>query len=765
MSKRLGALTLLVIGLAGAAHGQFEGQPILSPDVTVEEIDQVALSQLQRADKFFAEQQHSDGLETLLRAVEHESQRLVPVMGKSLPKGFTTYVPLRDEGQRRLCAMAITAPEALRLYRSQVDAEARTLFETARKERDEELLRRIVESYLASSIGDDAAMLLGDAALSRGDVAGARRAWLKLHPSLRTSDTAASELGIYPGLPWFLALRGREQSSFMPPLLEWLTRPSADSLLAAHPDSDIPLAEMRARLVVASILEGNRQRAQWELGVFRDLHAGQQGKLAGRTGEYVELLRQMLEQSRTWESLPIGDDWPTFGGSPERSHIAADDVDVAGEPLWEVELPPLKGDRDLIGAGRLRVAENPDEALSYHPIVIGNLAIVADGRSLRAFNVDSGAPAWEVLLRESPTIDLITNRQVGLPRFTVSAAAGLAMIAFPAPVLPAARAPTIRRDDLSRLVAVDLVTRKLVFEVVADDATMVFAGTPIIDRGHVFVAVRKQAEIRPRAMAACYDLASGRRLWLQDVCSAESLGQGNLAEFASSLLTLSHGTLYYNTNLGAVAALSADDGAIRWLVKYPRATFPAQKPERSDRHFFRDLNPCVVHQGQVLCAPADCDRIFSLDAASGQLVWTLPPGDVVDVVHLLGVKENYLLASGDYLYWIDVVTGQVATQFPQALPIGPGLALPSPRGMGRGTLTGDNVYFPTESSIEVFAQRPEKSGMFYVPKRVEQIDLSLRNAQGGNIVVAGKHLLLASGAQLFCFGEHPPNEKPANDER
>src|SRR2546421_102772 len=43
-------------------------------------------------------------------------------------------------------------------------------------------------------------------------------------------------------------------------------------------------------------------------------------------------------------------------------------------------------------------------------------------------------------------------------------------------------------------------------------------------------------------------------------------------ECTHTLLTLHQGTLYYNTNLGVVAALDAQDGVIQWLVAYRRAT-------------------------------------------------------------------------------------------------------------------------------------------------------------------------------------------------
>jgi hypothetical protein len=134
----------------------------------------------------------------------------------------------------------------------------------------------------------------------------------------------------------------------------------------------------------------------------------------------------------------------------------------------------------------------------------------------------------------------------------------------------------------------------------------------------------------------------------------------------------------------------------------------------------------------------------------------LPPNDAVDVVHLLGVTNRHLLASGDYLYWIDIVTGQVVTQFPQALPIGPGLALPSPRGWGRGVVTSDFVLWPTQTALHAFALSPQRTGVFNVPKQMSELDLSRVDTTGGNLVLAGNRLIVATADRLIALDARPP---------
>ena len=81
----------------------------------------------------------------------------------------------------------------------------------------------------------------------------------------------------------------------------------------------------------------------------------------------------------------------------------------------------------------------------------------------------------------------------------------------------------------------------------------------------------RHADIRPQLHVACFDTATGRMRWRRFICAAETPARGTLAECTHNLLTLAGGTIYVNTNLGAVAALAAESGRINWLSLYPRA--------------------------------------------------------------------------------------------------------------------------------------------------------------------------------------------------
>jgi outer membrane protein assembly factor BamB len=259
-------------------------------------------------------------------------------------------------------------------------------------------------------------------------------------------------------------------------------------------------------------------------------------------------------------------------------------------------------------------------------------------------------------------------------------------------------------------------------------------------------------DVEPREHVACYDAQTGMLRWRRMVCAAESPARGQAEEISNNLLTLDHGTLYLNTNLGAVAAIAAADGQIRWLSLYPRAQMDVGGIDRS-ANFYRDLNPCVLYRGSVLAAPTDCPAILSLDSATGQLLWasTIPR----DVVHLLGVGGGNLLASGQRLWWLNADGGKVLYRWPDQATV---------HGYGRGALAGDNVYFPTRAEIHVFRQSLGDSGTnspggasaeFGMETR-DPVRLDTRDPplSGGNLVIAGGYLLIATPNNLIAFGPH-----------
>ena len=118
-----------------------------------------------------------------------------------------------------------------------------------------------------------------------------------------------------------------------------------------------------------------------------------------------------------------------------------------------------------------------------------------------------------------------------------------------------------------------------------------------------------------------------------------------------------------------------------------------------------------------------------------------------DVVHLLGVADDQLIAGGHRLYWISLRredAGKVTHVWPDGS---------EKLGYGRGVLVGDSVWWPTREAIYVLESRTAR-----LKKR---IDLAPRHAAGGNLLMADGRLIIATNDELIALGpqRRPPAEK------
>ncbi|MDX1945128.1 MAG: PQQ-binding-like beta-propeller repeat protein [Pirellulaceae bacterium] len=755
MPKHNLPLPLILLVLAMPAAAQIFERPTALPPADLELLDAASAAHLESAKRFLAESQWDEGVESIRRVMEADAGKLVRVE-MSLPvAGFERYVPASEYCQWRLAALADEAPPALAHYRQLVDSLAEGWLKQGIAERSEPLLSRVVSQAFASRSGDDALLALGDLALVRGDHATARAHWRRI----LGSKAAAKTVGQYP-------------------------------------DTDLTPGDVAARLVLASILEGSLGRAKAELDQFRQRHAESQGTLAGQSGQYFDLLAAQLAAAATWQPAKNSADWLTFAGNPRRDKIAPAAAPPAGQLLWSFALPKLTSDREIVGAGRLRAADDMKGLLSYFPVVAGQTVLIrGDARQksyVVALDLRSGHESWRVdyprgVLRQ-PAAELPAEpdgpfqlsdahadlvRHVGVARFTATVSGHKAIVRMGSPIT----APSPRRmnqwlsKDQGFLLGLDLATQGKPLEgfpIRPESSAWSFEGTPILDGGAAYVVMRRGDGARSQLYVAAFDLPStamliddeddnarptGRLKWRTRICSAATLGGGDLDEVSHLLLTLAGGKLYLNTSAGVVAALAAEDGRVQWVVKYPRSAFRSGNPDAGEQQFFRDLTPCLAWKDLLIVAPGDSDRLFALVAATGELAWTLPPGAAADAVHLLGIGQDTLLVSGDWLYWIDAQSGRLWCQFPSAGPIGAGQAAPSPRGLGRGVLGGSHVYFPTRETIYVFDQRPAATDFGSQPRLVRQIPLAPRGLTGGNLLISGGVLLIATGDRLVAFGE------------
>ncbi|MBN2216982.1 MAG: PQQ-binding-like beta-propeller repeat protein [Pirellulales bacterium] len=682
-----------------ASDSQFE----LSDSVTIDEADSQVAAEFERAKAYLADRQWNEAVATLRRVMEQSGERLWPVT----PRRFIT---ARDYGNLLLAGLP---PPALAVYRAQIDPIAERWYRQGVAARDAALLRKIAREAPASRWGDDALLALGEMALDRGNAAMARAWWERILP-VEVPDGAAGA---------------------------WL----------AFPDTDLEPAAVRARLVLASILEGSRRRAAEELVQFERLHPRARGWFGGREVDYAEALRDLLAQSANRPSQPRDGDWPTFAGAPSRTRVAPGRVDPGGV-AWRFALD------DSSGAAKpgptVSLAPSMADVWSpagpaLHPARVGPLVLACDARRVWALKLSSGEPAWgnsAVVFDEGrkPVAGSVAGwaGTFGRPQYTMTARDGRLYVRLGEPWTGQPRYARARADE-SYLVSIDLASEgRLVWKVLPESGAWTFEGAPVCDGPNVYVAMRR-GDIRPQAHVACYDARTGRPRWRRFICAAETPGQNLFPEISHNLLTLGEETLYFNTNLGAVAALSTDQGQVQWISLYPRR-------RRIDlgnlaAHWGRSLNPCLYHRGLVVAAPCDSRRIFGLDALTGQILWQTG-SQVEDVVHLLGVAGEQLVACGRRVYWIGLNRenqGAIRHVWPQ----GDGLRL-----QGRGVLADGLVYIPADDRVYVLDQ---DSG-----ELKDVIELAARGVEGGNLLVVDRRLLVATDRELVVLGPAATRPNP-----
>ena len=665
------------------------------PDI--DEADNRVAAAFGRVEACLADRQYDEAVEILRGVMENSPGRLWPITP-------WRYITVRDYCQMQLAALP---PEALALYRGRVDPLAETWYKEGVAGGDRDKLLLVVRRAFASRFGDDALMALGEMALEEADYATARGYWEKILPVRKTQIVGGDST----------------DSSTGGPTGAWLS----------YPDSDIDPAAVRARLVLTSILEGSQQRARGELIQFVRLHGDARGRFGGRETNYAQALERLLAQSRQWPPSQTSPDWPTFAGTQWRNKVARSDVDPAG-PAWRVQL------RDRASTAAMQ---------SFHPTVVGNLVFVATSHEILGLDLRTGKPAWgqadgaifrdeladsraALAARTARRVPGMFNYVVGFCPRTLTVQGGRLFCSMRPPV------------GGGYLICLDLEAEgRLVWRIEPENDDWAFEGSPVCDGPNVYVAMR-MIGIRPQAYVGCFDAQTGRSRWRRYICGGEAVARAMQSHSTQQLLTLKGRRIYYNTNLGAVAALSTADGQLEWISLYPQKKRPdlPRAALITKSLVSRDLNPCLYHRGVLYVAPSDSSRIFALDAVTGQILWQTG-SQLENVSHLLGVAGERLIASGKRLYWIETGSGPGS-----GLGSGGKLTHVWPRaeggpGFGRGLLAGTHVYWPTREKIYVFDQR--------TAQLVKAIELGPKKASGGNLVVAQGRLLIATAEELIAF--------------
>lgn len=571
-------------------------------------------------------------------------------------------------------------------YRRRVDPAMKLLFDEARNRHSPELMRQVVRDGFASSVGDDALDWLAEDAFESGDTDNARRWWTLLLPA---------------------------------------PAGSTPQLLLRVPDARLKPADVAARLVLCSLLQGDRVRAEHEVADFAARYGETSGSLAGRDGVLSDHLSALLDESRAW--TPASRE--SFAGSGAIGGAVGRGLDLAAIQ-WSQPLAPAAP----AGSAASERERSAQAAVPFvQPGIWNDVLIVPDTNAVRALSLADGSPRWPTdagtddgtVYADLPAAGTLAPNppfaQNSCQVFDGRCYVRLATPQSALPSTPLARAP-------SRLVCLDLNAEGRLIWVAGSDEfgefpDGCFSGSPLVSEGRVYIPVRwgsPQVEVG----VACLDAGTGELRWHRQVCTAQesgsSGGQDSVGAGADSAYLLASQEL--------LVACDAVTGALQWAT-----TIAA----RTSRTASARPGAVVCRGGRVFAKPGDSNQVLAFAAEDGRRLWLFDPPSRVD--DLLGIVGGRLIAAGDHLWGIDVATGR-GWRF--------GFDDPEGYGYGRGAIAGGRIYWPTHE--ELFVVEPQHGLL------VDRILLDPAfGLTGGNLTASGDRLTIATAASLFTLGPVP----------
>ncbi len=358
------------------------------------------------------------------------------------------------------------------------------------------------------------------------------------------------------------------------------------------------------------------------------------------TPAQLDNLRRMTEAARH-------DKPPFHSQSASAPHAAADDYTLfpptddplaIREPVWQVRLP---GSRH-------------DFFVYTQPVVTQNSVIYRHKNIVYCRSILTGEPRWINDLGGRATWQNWRERMYPQEDLLVQDGLVFATISSGGP----------------SLVALDEVTGQVKWAYgpmvasTAEEARMRFeaapAGGPMtVFAGYILDNIEGETHTDSEYGVIAFESTTGRVRWRKPICRlAPGKFAGGFAEQRRNRIRsflsppLYHqGTVYYNTNAGAVAALDALSGRIKWLMRYPyhsgvhdatRQFGKGGDKVQYSQVYFRPHNPMfwynqrpLIIAEQLYVLPVDSPFLLCLERGSGKARWSKPK-DTTGTAYLVG---------------------------------------------------------------------------------------------------------------------------------
>ncbi|MGQ9854613.1 MAG: LamG-like jellyroll fold domain-containing protein, partial [Candidatus Oleimicrobiaceae bacterium] len=210
------------------------------------------------------------------------------------------------------------------------------------------------------------------------------------------------------------------------------------------------------------------------------------------------------------------------------------------------------------------------------------------------------------------------------------------------------------------LVALDEITGRIrwaygpMVAATPEEAKMRFEAAPAVGPRTVFAAyvldnIEGDTHIDTEYGVIAFENSTGRVRWRTSVCRLRpgKFAAGFAVARRNRILSFTspplyhEGTVYYNSNAGAIAALDALSGAVRWVSRYPYYAYPQNVHDATQRFgegggvvqytriyafphrpmFWYSQRPLLL-EDRLYALPVDSPYLLCLDRRSGKILWS-----------------------------------------------------------------------------------------------------------------------------------------------
>jgi outer membrane protein assembly factor BamB len=577
-----------------------------------------------------------------------------------------------------------------------------------------------------------------------------------------------------------------------------------NQLLDWHPNIVAQRPMVLYRTALAAKLSGQTDDANRRLDELARQFPQATGTIRGQDVILADSLAKELAGAKVVR-VETGDSWLTVGGDESRGRICTSTV-KPGARLYTIPLMRFHWNQIPVPNREQMESSDDDQrkkgaGLDIMPVVDKGELFFQDNARIYAMDLDGGVPlpAW---------VDTypVQNGAYTAPGDPSPAPAPLgkqlcvsvndkyvvAVMGLSSDQLSPLQGPS---SEDSRLVCLDRKTGKDLWTFTPRDFPQTqnslrelrMGGAPLMEGDNVYVMVHGSRGQFEDCYVACFSLQSGEFRWATFIANSSNSGMfsddSEMFTDAISHIAYAGGRLFVVSNIGAIASLDAYSGTIAWLNIYRTDNQPGMAANMINNPMLMRAmmaqnqpmmpnmlttvpwvyNPAVVQNGKLFALPSDSHSLLVYDAGNGNLIKQIQLADsnlqetrdsndsyIPDIpTTLLGVRGDLVYLAGARQVW-QVPWAQIEPdKTPDVIPgywRSADSSDPSLQVRGRGFVTADAVYLPTQSCLKRIVLSTGLIDSSFPKNGWED------GKEGpGNVIVTQDHVIVAGDAQVAVY--------------